>query len=66
MILPENECANGIFLIKKKIIFFFNFSVIKQVLQVINYAHLKGIAHRDIKLENIMINKKIQENETDY
>lgn len=29
----------------------------KQILEAINYCHITGICHRDIKLENILINK---------
>jgi len=32
--------------------------VVKQVLSCVNYCHGKGIVHRDLKLENILIKKK--------
>lgn len=32
--------------------------IIKQVLTVLNYCHKKNIVHRDVKLENIMIESK--------
>lgn len=34
----------------------------KQVLQAINYMHVKNIAHRDLKPENILLESKDKNN----
>ena len=34
--------------------------VIRQVLEVISYAHSQGVTHRDIKLQNILLKKKVE------
>lgn len=33
-------------------------SIIQQVIQAIEYCHSKNIVHRDIKLDNILLNEK--------
>jgi serine/threonine protein kinase len=40
--------------------------IFKQLIQGVNYLHANGIAHRDIKLENLLINKDSKLKITDF
>lgn len=41
-------------------------NIIFQIVESLQYCHEKGVIHRDMKLENILINKKLQIKLTDF
>ena len=38
----------------------------KQVFSAVNYCHSRGIVHRDLKVENILVKDSISENGEEY